>query len=71
MGASKRVAELVVARLKPSFRDTLRSGAFWQRDRVGRLSDPYLPRSNPQGWASYRDPPDMVRYFMTISEQHS
>ncbi len=46
MGATKRVAELVVQDLGQAFPDALRGGALRQRAGVGGLGDPALPRAD-------------------------
>ena len=57
MGASKRVAELVVQDLNPTLPDALRVGALRQRAGVGGLGDPDLPGADPAGRAGDGHPP--------------
>ncbi len=54
MGATKRVAELVVQDLATALHDALRGGALRQRHRLGRLGRSDLPRADPPGRAGDR-----------------
>ena len=70
MGCSKRLAEkaLQARQTSPGNQTVVPGRAFWKRSRVERQRDTYVPAADRARRACHRHPPEMVRYFMTITE---
>ena len=68
MGASKRLAELVVQAWARFIFYYLFYGSFWQRSRFNRVCCAFIRRQILQGGPITLTHPEIIRYFMTIPE---